>query len=248
MNLYEDLGTLTVGEVGTSDINKRIQNAMQRSYPRTLEAIGLSGSTAAGDAGFEWTAGDRLITTVYNEVTDEHFRAPEMQQNLGAYIPPKSIQSMEVVDAFEADAHGYWAWIEQIRGQTIPGAEGKFLTSGELVLINLGTMALDKGDGMQKTKEGREFRIDEENDRWIANHALVKGTAAMDAQISVDIDGEVKGTLWNTQTTLNIVNDTLLPAYIYVPMGEPVDVSCLNAMASDTYWAAHCYKVAYPRQ
>lgn len=240
---YEDVAQAALGDVNILESNGYIlKNQIASSLRRSLKGVYLGLGGAADDAAVEVLVGDRSIHQVYTVDTDGIITKDKIVMG-GGYIPPKSEVVIQCTDAMaQAMILGlFFTENGKVGGRDI---RYKPLAGGVHLLENLGTMTLNSGDGMEQTNNLKMHRVDSKNDRVITEACLCDGTAALDAKIGVQVGGEIKATLHNSLATRAITDDYMLPTWVFVPRGMPIDIVCLDAFAADTYIAMNIFKVA----
>ena len=235
MIISELITALSVGDVigGANNPNKRLDTLWRKSYGRILTGALMAGTAGAGgDGGLEFFEDTESLGKLWNINANSTYSADQMQ-GYESYIPPTHKFSVECFNAMSNTAYLLMVFHEQRAGESLIG---KVKGAETTLFENLGQMALNEGLGMEKTKELAYHMVDEEYDRWISQICLLGGSAIADSAIELTVSGDFRGSLHNNiSTTVATKRDYWLPANIYIPAGDPFDVSCIDAFPADCY-------------
>jgi hypothetical protein len=102
--VHEDLGSMSLNDIDGMTLSENLKELEESAKPRKLIAAGISGGSAEGDSGIEISAGDTLLATLYNSITDETI-IDDIMMPINAFVPAGKKLQIKCIDAFAADCH-----------------------------------------------------------------------------------------------------------------------------------------------
>lgn len=115
-----------------------------------------------------------------------------------------------------------------------------------LLYENLGTMALNDGQGMTATQILEAHEVSS-NPRILVAGALVGGSGVTDSQITIKIGHKLIASLHNNDTDLSLERDCMLPINEYIPAGQTISIACVDAFPADCWIALDIIVLPKPR-
>ena len=226
MIICENLGTLSLGDQIADIDNQYLNLIAKRKYGRILAAAGFVGSGGAvDDSRIQLTQNLKNLIKLPNPTIDSII-TQDVIQGLEGYIPSTAKLEIEAIDAFSNDCYAVLSFLEQRAGESLVG---KIQGNEQLLFETLGSFAENKNH-IEETTELGNIEIDENNDRFIPWMCLVGGSAVWDSGLKVTVSGDFRGTLRNTALiTETYKRNTWLPANIYIPKGEPLGLTGIDA-------------------
>lgn len=231
MIITEAVSAASLGDTMEDWGNKILDTLGRKNFGRILTSFGWAGTAgAAADGGLEIFEDLNSLYKSYNIRADSTINRDDLV-NLEAYIPSKHKFQIECIDAMSNTAVLSMSFLEQRPGESLVG---KIQGAETTLFENLGTMTLNEGLGMEKTKELGYHMVDENNDRFLSWCTLLGSSALLDSAINFTVDGDFRGSLINcVSTTKALKNNSWLPANIYIPKGSTFDINCVDAFAAD---------------
>jgi hypothetical protein len=235
MIITELVSALSDGDLIVDWGNKRLDTLQRKTYGRILTSFGWVGTAgAAGDGGLELFSELNSIYKSWNPAADSIINRDRIV-GLDSYVPSKQKFEIECIDDMSNTAVLHASFMEQRRGESLVG---KIMGKETLLFENLGTMSLGVARGIESSKELSLHEVNESNDRFITEIGLLGGSALLDSGIEILVDGDFRGSLYNTvSTTKALQRNSLVPANIYIPKGSSLDIACIDAFPADCWLA-----------